>query len=110
MFGKTVLVTIVTAIALSGCATHKINYTNPQTTPGAVSKHKQSFYLWGLVGGKEVDLAKACPAGVHAINSQSTPVDGILTGLTGGLYSPLTVQVTCAAGGGSAMADEKGAR
>jgi hypothetical protein len=101
---KTLLVSIVATLSLSACATHSINYTNPSAPPGgAISNHKQSFFLWGLVGGSQVDLARTCPNGVARITSRQAPVDGILAAFTGGIYSPMSVQVQCA--GGSAAAE-----
>ncbi|MDQ3369891.1 MAG: Bor family protein, partial [Myxococcota bacterium] len=59
---------------------------------------KQSFFLWGLIGGAEVDLVKLCPTGVAGIQSRSSGVDSILHYVTGGLYSPMSVDVQCAGG------------
>jgi hypothetical protein len=88
------------ALAATGCATHTINYKNP-TAPmgGATQEAKQSFFLWGLVGGSEVDLNRMCPAGVSQIQSKTSVGDQIFTILTGGIYSPMSVSVSCATGG-----------
>jgi len=97
---KTICVCVGLMIALSACATHRINYSNPQATAGgATHDTSQAFYLWGLVGGDEVDLVRLCPAGVAKISSKTSALDGLLTLLTGGLYSPMSVEVQCAGGG-----------
>jgi hypothetical protein len=100
MFGKRITFAgIVLSLALSACATHKINYTNPSVTAGGQTHSaRQSFYLWGLVGGNQVDLAKLCPTGVASIESKTGVGDQIFTMLTGGLYSPMSVDVQCASG------------
>ncbi len=88
------------AVAATGCATHKINYKNPSAHAGGASQSaKQSFFLWGLVGGSEVNLDQMCPAGVAQIQSKTGVGDQILTVLTGGIYSPMSVDVQCAVGG-----------
>ncbi|MGE0396835.1 MAG: hypothetical protein AB7T06_08970 [Kofleriaceae bacterium] len=88
------------AFAATGCATHTINYKNPTAQQGGATQSvKQSFFLWGLVGGTEVDLDKVCPAGVSQIQSRTGVGDQIFTVLTGGIYSPMSVDVSCAAGG-----------
>jgi hypothetical protein len=88
------------AFAATGCATHTINYKNPSMqTGGATQTAKQSFFLWGLVGGSEVDLDKMCPTGVSQIQSKTSVGDQIFTVLTGGIYSPMSVNVQCASGG-----------
>jgi len=93
------------ALASSGCATHKIQYRNPGATAnGTVHSSKQSFFLWGLAGGSEVDLARVCPDGVASIESKTSPVDSILHWMTGGLYSPMTVDMRCAGGGTAGVA------
>ena len=96
---KTVMIMLTIALAAPGCATHQIHYKNP-TAPqsGETKSAKQSFFLWGLVGGKEIDLQQMCPNGVAGIDSKSSGVDSILTYLTGGLYSPMSVDVHCAGG------------
>ena len=97
---KMVMVALSVALATSACATHKIHYKNPTVaSKGETKSAKQSFFLWGLVGGSEIDLAQLCPSGVAGIDSKSSGGDEILTWLTGGLYSPMSVDVHCAAGG-----------
>ncbi len=94
------LVVLGLAVTATACATHKINYKNPSAQAGGASQSaKQSFFLWGLVGGSEVDLDKMCPTGVAQIQSKTGVGDQIFTILTGGLYSPMSVDVQCAAGG-----------
>jgi hypothetical protein len=107
MLAKTSFITISLALALSACATHRINYSNPSVPAGGATKdYRQSFYLWGLVGGKEVDLARECPSGVAKIESKSSAIDGILAAITAGIYSPMSVHVQCA-GGQSASLETK---
>lgn len=91
------------ALAVPACATHQIHYSNPAVTAsGAPHAERQSFYLWGLIGGEPVDLAKVCPGGVAAIDSKSAFSDQLFSILTGGLYSPMSVEVQC--GGGAVSA------
>ncbi|MFN0247665.1 MAG: Bor/Iss family lipoprotein [Kofleriaceae bacterium] len=97
------LVALGLALAATGCATHTINYKNPSVqSGGATQTAKQSFYLWGLVGGSEVDLDKMCPTGVAQIQSKTSVGDQVFTVLTGGIYSPMSVNVQCATGGAMA--------
>lgn len=96
---KSVAITLALIVAATGCATHTIQYKNPSVPAnGPAQSAKQSFFLWGLVGGGNVDLQQMCPAGVSQIQSQKGVGDQILTAVTGGLYSPMTVDVRCAGG------------
>lgn len=105
---KMLISTLALALATSACASHKIHYKNP-TVPaaGETKSAKQSFFLWGLVGGSEVNLQQMCPAGVAAIESKNTFGDRFLTILTAGLYSPMSVDVQC---GGSVPVATGGAQ
>ena len=97
---KTAMILLSLALATSaGCASHHIHYKNPTaSSSGETKSAKQSFFLWGLVGGKEVDLQQMCPNGVAGIDSRSSGGDAIMTALTGGIYSPMSVDVHCAGG------------
>ena len=96
---KTVMIMLAIALAAPACATHQIHYKNPTAgQTGQTKSAKQSFFLWGLVGGKEIDLQQLCPSGVAGIDSKSSGGDAILTWLTGGIYSPMSVDVHCAGG------------
>lgn len=83
------------ATSLLACTTYQMKYKDPSAQRGAKHEVKQKFFLWGHVGGDEVDLARLCPQGVAEITSESSFVDGMLFGLTGGLYAPRTVEVYC---------------
>src|SRR5262245_37984527 len=87
------------ALALSACTTHQIHYSNPTAAAGgAAHKERQSFFLWGLVGGAPVDLTRVCPNGVAAIDSMASFGDQLFALATAGIYSPMSVNVQCAGG------------
>jgi len=94
------LATVVSvALLLGACSTYKIGYRDATAgSGGSAHEVKQNFFLWGLAGGQEVELDRLCGGGVASIESQRSVVDGVLTVLTGGLYTPMTVQVRCADG------------
>jgi Bor protein len=87
------------ALAVAGCSTHTIKYRNAQVAAGGqVHQERQSFFLWGLVGGKQIDLAEVCPSGVARIQDTNSFGDQLFTWVTGGLYSPRSVEIECAGG------------
>ena len=75
-----------------------------QPVPGSVNpknattKKKVHFFVWGLAGNGTVNTAEICPGGVHWMQTQASFVDGLLSGLTAGIYGPRTVAVKCASG------------
>lgn len=95
---STILTIGLAAGALSGCTAYQMKYKNPTAQPGEKHTVKQSFFLWGLVGGEEVDIAKLCPQGVADISSAESFGDQLLFAFTGGLYSPRSVELHCQSG------------
>ena len=96
---KTTLTMIgLLALALGGCATHSIAYRTGLNGGGKVTSERESYFLWGLAGGKTLKLDEICPAGVSTVKNRHTFGDQILAALTAGLYSPMTVTVECSGG------------
>jgi len=58
-------------------------------------REREHFFLFGLVGEATVDLPAICSKGVGTFGDQMSPLDGALTILSLGLYTPRTVIVEC---------------
>jgi hypothetical protein len=58
-------------------------------------EQRQDFFLWGLVGETHIDTQQVCPRGTSQIQSQLTFVDGLLTVVTLGIYSPQSARIWC---------------
>lgn len=85
------------AIWLGGCSTITIQ---PEQTSKLVTKptyqESKSFYFWGLVGEPRVDVTEVCQEEEpKQMQSQATFLNGLLSGITLGIYSPHTVKVWC---------------
>ena len=107
MSGKLMISGVLLAMALSACASHTIKYSTGKAAGGPVHQEKEAFFLWGLAGGNDIDLERLCPTGVAQIESRKGAGDAIMTWLTGGLYSPMSVEVQCA-GGSAYRVDDTG--
>ena len=79
----------------TGC--HTVRFQTNLPPGGAKYEEKGNFFLWGLVGEKEVDLKKVCPAGPARWQNQQTFVDGLIGFVTLGIYIPRTIDVECTA-------------
>ncbi len=85
------------ALTLCACSTVTIQ---PQAQQKISSKptyqESKSFFLFGLVGEHHVDVTQIC-GGKEPLQmqSQQTFVDGALTILTLGIYTPHTAKVWC---------------
>ena len=86
-------------LMLSGCYTSKIHYGG--VNPARTSSHMriQHTFFWGLVSPGSTNLTRVCDG--NQVVSVKTQLAGFaLIGyyLTGGIYTPMTVTVTCAKG------------
>lgn len=53
----------------------------------------------GLVMLEEVDATEYCPQGVSKVETRLSFLNQVAAFATGGIYSPMSVRITCAAGG-----------
>ena len=94
---KLVFTLLAACVLFTGCWQAKIT-TNKEPGNKVVEKKWASSYIGGLIGAK-VDVSEQCPNGIASAERKISIVNGIVANLTGGLYLPQTVTVTCAAGG-----------
>jgi hypothetical protein len=85
---------LIAVLLLSAC-NHAYFVTD--SAPGETFVENNPFFLWGLVGENTVDTRQMCPHGVAEVHTYETVIDGLASGFTLGLYSPRTIEITCAA-------------
>ena len=76
-----------------GC--HKVTYVS-QKPPGQTVIGGNDFFLGGLIGKGKIEVKRHCPAGAAKILVYTGFVDGVLTGLTLGIYAPTSFKIVCA--------------
>lgn len=86
------------ALFASGCASYNTRIVTGLPPGGEVKEQGSTFYVYGLVGDQTVDLAQVCPAGVASVQTQMSAGDKLLTAITLGIYSPMSMVVECAGG------------
>jgi hypothetical protein len=92
-------VLLCAALMTGAAACNKVTYQNPGTMPsGQTVSEKGWFFLWGLVGEKEIWANKMCPGGVAQIQSKESFLDLLIGGITGGLVAPRSYDIECGAG------------
>jgi len=64
-----------------------------------VEKSWASGWLWGLVPPSAVQTATQCQHGAAKVETQHSFLNMLVGGLTGGIYSPMSIKVTCAQAG-----------
>ena len=80
-------------LIVAGCYSVKIDR---QVTGLDHVELSQSFFFFGLLGDKEVDLTEQCPRGVSTVTERFAFSDLLCSVFTLGIYTPKTVYVNCA--------------
>ena len=86
------------ALLLSGCYRITVN-TGAPPTPTTVDKPFVNHFVYGLVPPSDpINVGGQCPQGVAQVITEQSFVNGLVSNLTWGLYTPQHVKVTCAGG------------
>ena len=93
---KTITVGVLVVFAISliaGCTTHE-HIVGSGAATGYTESAKQWYLLWGLMAINNVDT-KAMSGGAenYKIVTQTSIIDALIGGLTGGILTPRTVRV-----------------
>lgn len=99
---------LVLALALlSGCYTVKFKGVDAAGDPGGESFHQWTHSLfWGLVPLGRVNIDQCGQAGIKRMKSQIGGLGLLGYALTGGIWTPMHVKVTCARPGVAAAESE----
>jgi hypothetical protein len=93
------LVIPIVAFALSGCYSSQVT-TDKQPSSQVIEKPWATGFVAGLATpGAQIDAAQQCSNGVAMVETQVSFLNQLATFVTFNLYSPMSVTVTCAAGG-----------
>jgi hypothetical protein len=95
------LLPIVAAVFLAACY-HATIETGRPASPEVLEKSFASSWIYGLVPPSPVSTAARCPNGVAKVETQLSFVNQLVGFLTLGIYTPMSIKVTCASSG-SAM-------
>ena len=86
------------ALALGACY-HVIVDTGRPANGTTIQKPWANSFILGLVPPPPVETAGKCPNGVAKVETQQTFLNGLVSFLTSGIYTPWSVTVSCASGG-----------
>jgi hypothetical protein len=98
------LVIIASSFVLTGCY-HTVVTTGATPSPTLVERPWQHSFIYGLVPPAELNVKDQCPNGVAKVETLQSPVNVaaslllyvITAGFGGGIWTPLSTKVTCAA-------------
>jgi hypothetical protein len=89
---------VMAAFALTGCYHAVINTGRPESTDVISIKWANGF-VYGLVPPPVVETAARCTNGVAKVETQHSFLNILAHIVTFGLYTPMQIDVTCAARG-----------
>lgn len=88
-----------------GCY-HAVIETGRPPSPQTIRIEWAHSFIAGLVPPNVVNAAKKCPSGVARVETEHSFLNMVANVVTGGIYSPMTIIVTCAAGSSSSSDGE----
>lgn len=89
-------------VALSACY-HATIDTGRSPSPEVINEPWASGFVYGLVPPKTVETMARCPNGVSKVETFHSFLNSLVGGLTFGIFTPMTIKVTCAASGGASI-------
>ncbi|PSW32333.1 lipoprotein bor [Photobacterium phosphoreum] len=94
---KIILATVIAATVMSGCARQTFIMSPVSPTKTAELNRSQPFFVSGIGQRKTVDAAKLCGGAdkVAKVEVQETFVNGLLSVVTFGIYTPRQARVFC---------------
>jgi len=96
MMLKRIIATAAVAVVLNGCYAVTLR---PQGEAKLISEPAREtsydFYFWGLSKKYNIDGKAMCSTGLRQLQVRTSLVDGLLTLVTLGIYSPRSVAVWC---------------
>ena len=87
-------------VALSGCYGTQVT-TDAEPSNKTIEKPWATGFLFGLATpGATIDASERCDNGVAVVESKLSFLNMLAAGITFSIYTPMSVTVTCASGGG----------
>jgi hypothetical protein len=86
----------IAVLCFTGCYHASVETGRP---PGSqhIDKAWASSYLGGTVAPSTVEARSACPQGVSKVETKHSFLNGLVAVLTLSIYTPMSIEVTCAA-------------
>lgn len=94
------LLTLVACCVALGACYHATITTGATPSSDQISKPWASGWIFGLVPPATVETAAKCPNGVAQVETQLSFLNQLVGFLTFGIYTPMSILVTCAAAPG----------
>jgi len=99
-------VLLMASFFLTGCYASKVTGT-AEPSNRVVEKKWATGVINGLaMPGGNVNVSDECPNGIAVVETKVSFLNLLANGITFGLYSPMSIEVTCAQGGSASNTQE----
>ncbi len=97
---------LLVLFAAVGACFHTTIDTGLEPSQRTIHEPWANSWIVGLVPPSTIETAEKCPSGVSKVETQQSFLNGLVGILTLGIYTPMEIKVTCAAGGGDDLPDK----
>lgn len=97
------LLALAALVLTAGCFRHRVDVGGGAPYAPVVYDRWEHFWIGGLIGHVRVDVERMCPSGRATIEARQSFLNGLVAGLTSGIYTPTTVTVRCQDGRRTAL-------
>ena len=94
---------LVAALLFTGACYHTTIETGAAPSPQVIQQEWAASWIGGLVPPDPVETAAKCPNGVSKVETQHSFLNMVANVLTFGIYTPMTITVTCGTGRRAAL-------
>jgi hypothetical protein len=91
---RNVAAAAVAAVLLSGCY-HAVIDTGRPANGTTITRPWAHSFIVGIVPPSVTETAQKCPGGIAKVETQQTFLNGLVGALTYGIYTPMTITVSC---------------
>ena len=84
-------------LVTSGCY-HQVIHSGRQAGSTVIERPWTNTFIFGLVPATEINTVTECPTGVATVETRRSFLNGLVGALTIGIYTPVSVRITCATG------------
>lgn len=99
------MLAIAASAAVLGACYHATIDTGLAPSNQVITEKWAAGWILGLIPPDTVHTASQCPSGVARVETRHSFLNMLVQGLTGGIFTPMTIEVRCAAGPRRASAE-----
>ncbi len=104
---KIAKLSVIIPALLSAACFHAVVETGRTPSPTVVRRPFQPSFLYGFIAPRRLNVAEECPEGVARVETLHTGFEMLIAWATAGIFTPMSIRVTCASSGTSVVPGER---